>query len=68
LAHQAEVKETPTGLQIHNIVGGGFCECRNLAIVLSWAVVVLRYVAFVGANKNICCRNYRDYVKNDGRP
>jgi hypothetical protein len=27
-------------LQIHNFVGGGFCECRNLADVLSWEVVV----------------------------
>ena len=25
------------------------------------------YVAYAGANENILCKNYRDYVKNDGR-
>ena len=26
------------------------------------------HVAFAGAKENICCRNYRDFVKNDGMP
>jgi hypothetical protein len=37
-------EEAPIVLRIHNLVSGGFCECRKLVVVLSWAMVALRYL------------------------